>query len=344
MAEIRVFLVTHRRPALLRRALASLRAQTFTDWVCELHNDAPDDDDPRRLVEETGDPRILYRHHERNWGPVAVFNHAYAGGPEPCLSILEDDNWWEPGFLAAALDALRARPEANVAWANMRLWQETPKHEWRDTGRTIWPAPAAEAEPRIFRWPVALQAYDALHSHGAMVCRAAASRVALVPPETPLDVIEHVRERLLPGAWLLLPRPLANFAITLRTARAADHSRWARAQLLIASSYLLAVRPDRDGRAAFCAALRGQTPPATSLIFQLAFSNLRHFGLLRHTRPGDWWRFFRGLVRRPHVFLKAMRYRSRSGSLWPRLLAAAKARSEENRLAAPPQALYRKTD
>ena len=102
MAAIRVFLLTCRRPALLRRALDSLRAQTFADWICELHNDAPEDDFPRSLVSEIGDPRITLHHHARNWGPVAAFNHAYAGGPEPFLAILEDDNWWEPAFLAEA--------------------------------------------------------------------------------------------------------------------------------------------------------------------------------------------------------------------------------------------------
>ena len=43
MTAIRVYLLTCRRPELLRRALRSLVAQTFTDWVCEVHNDAPDD-------------------------------------------------------------------------------------------------------------------------------------------------------------------------------------------------------------------------------------------------------------------------------------------------------------
>ena len=50
MASLRIFLLTYRRPALLRRALASLLAQTFTDWTCELHNDAPDDDAPRAIL------------------------------------------------------------------------------------------------------------------------------------------------------------------------------------------------------------------------------------------------------------------------------------------------------
>src|SRR5271157_3513607 len=52
MAAIRVYLLTCRRPQLLRRALCSLIAQTFADWKCELHNDAPEDDTPARVLAE----------------------------------------------------------------------------------------------------------------------------------------------------------------------------------------------------------------------------------------------------------------------------------------------------
>jgi len=59
MALIRIFLLTYRRPALLPRALNSLLSQTFTDWVCELHNDAPEDDGPSQLLNKINDPRII---------------------------------------------------------------------------------------------------------------------------------------------------------------------------------------------------------------------------------------------------------------------------------------------
>lgn len=343
MAAIRVFLLTCRRPALLRRALDSLRAQTFSDWVCELHNDAPEDDSPRRLLEENPDPRITLCQHGRNWGAVAVFNHAYAGGTEPFLAILEDDNWWDPGFLAAAHAALHAHPEANVVWSNLRVWTENPDHTWTDTGRAVWETARGDERPRLFRWPVPLQCFDALHSHGAMLCRAEASRGALVPADTPLDIIEPVRERLLPGAWLLLPQPLAHFAVTLGTARVIDRARWARSQLLVAASYLHAVKPGRAERAALCAALRDQQPPATSLVFHLAFSDLRFASLIAHTRPADWLRFFRGAVRRPAVFLRSLRYRSAQPALWATILAAAHDRTRETpRSAAPAAPLLRK--
>ncbi len=329
MAVVRVFVLTCRRPALLRRALDSLRAQTFTDWVCELHNDAPEDDSPRHLLEENPDPRITLHHHARNWGAVASFNHAYAGGPEPFLAILEDDNWWEPGFLARAHTVLSAHPEANVAWANMRVWAENADKSWSDTGRTIWQTTAGDERPRLFRWPVPLQCFDALHSHGAMLCRTEASRAALVPGDTPLDIIEPVRERLLGGDWILLPEPLANFALTLRTARVVDRARWARSQLLVAATYLEAVRPGRTELAELFAALREQRPPATNLFFQLALSAPRFLPLLGHARFLDWLRFLKGALRRPLVLLRALRYRSAYPELGDRMLASARLHSRD---------------
>ena len=329
MAAIRVFLLTCRRPALLPRALASLRAQTFTDWICELHNDAPEDDYPRRLVAEIGDPRVILHQHERNWGPVAAFNHAFSGGPEPFASILEDDNWWEPGFLAAALAALEASPNANIVWANMRIARENADGTWSDTGRTIWQTPATDTAPRVFHWPQPLQFSDALHSNGAMLFRTAASRGALVPTDLPFAIIEPARERLLPGPWLFLPQPLAHFAVTRRTSRSEDRADWARSQLLVAASYLAAVPASAAELAAHWTRLRNQNPPSTSLLFHLALSGVRPLAILRHSRPVDWVRFLAGALRRPGVLLRSLRFRTAYPRIWLALSEGARARTRE---------------
>src|ERR1017187_1822181 len=89
MASIRVYLLTCRRPHLLRRALRSLMAQTFTDWACELHNDAPEDNAPARLLAELapGDARFTYHLHDPQWGPVTSFNHCFRAGSEPYAAL-----------------------------------------------------------------------------------------------------------------------------------------------------------------------------------------------------------------------------------------------------------------
>lgn len=329
MASLRVFVLTHRRPELLRRALASLRAQTFTDWICELHNDAPDDDAPRQIAEALADPRIHYHPHRENWGAVASFNHAFAGGPEPLASLLEDDNWWEPRFLEKAVAALAAQPAADLVWANMKLWREEADGSWTNTHATIWPS-AAEA-PRVFRWPHLMQAFDALHSNGAMVFRTRAGNPSTVPPRIPFVHIEAIRERTFGGTLLLLGEPLANFAITRTTARGDDRTSWAQSQLLLAGSFFRHVPVTADALAAIWAHRRRLRPRSTNLLFLLALSGTAPRGLLRYATPGDWVWFLLNLLRHPLINLRALHFRSNWAEAWTFLNATSAARTAEAR-------------
>jgi hypothetical protein len=322
MARLRVFLLTYRRPHLLRRALGSLLGQTMTDWICELHNDAPGDDSPRAILNELAplDPRIEYRPHDHNWGAVATFNHAFAGGPEPYASILEDDNWWEPRFLKRSLAALEFYPSAALAWANMRLWQEKPDGHWTDTERDIWRWPPGLA-PRCFAQPVALQSVDALHSNGAMVYRAQLSARALVPPQTPFDIIEPVRERLLPGSLVFVPEVLANFAVGHTTARSAEPAAWLQSQLLVAASFFARARLSPDTAAALWHQRRSLRPRSTDSLLLAGLCCAAPWSLLRCSRPGDRLHFLLRAVRHFNVLRRGLRFRQDHAELWQTLQA-----------------------
>lgn len=300
---------------MLARALASLRAQTFTRWVCELHNDDPADNHPRQLLEQLGDPRISLHQHDRNWGAVASFNAAFQGGPEPYASLLEDDNWWEPDFLAEALAAFSHHSEASLVWANMRVWREEADDSWTDLHRTIWSVPDGATEPWVFRWPTAIQATNALHSNGAMIFRPAAFATRTVPPRTPFAVIEFVRERAARGPLVFLPKALANFAITRETARNENRVLWMQSRLLLAASYFQAVRLDRKVLAGLWSLLRGQRPPDTNLFFAIAWS-LRRVRLMHPARGVDLVRFGLSLARHPLIFWRGLRFRDDQPELW----------------------------
>src|SRR5262249_42277048 len=109
--EVRVFVPTFRRAALLSRALHSLQKQTFADWVCEVHNDDPRDVAIGELTAKLSDRRIELHQHEKNLGASASFNIFYQPPEEPYFSILEDDNWWEPSFLQTMIGELKAYPQ-----------------------------------------------------------------------------------------------------------------------------------------------------------------------------------------------------------------------------------------
>jgi len=319
MATVRVFLLACGRPQLFPRALASLRAQTFTDWICEVHNDAPADATPGGIVRAAADARLIYCPHAVNGGAVAAFNRMYRGGPEPFASLLEDDNWWDPTFLAEAVAALVAAPDAALVWANMRRWQEEADGSWTDTGRTIWPPAPPGAPPVRFDPPEILQSIDALHSNGAMVFRPERFRERAVPAATPLAIVEPLRERAARGPLLLLAQPLAHFAQTRQTARSSDRGQWLQSQLLIAASFFQCIRTERTAVARLWQAVRAQRPRATDLLFLTALA-LRAPRLVRPARLGDWSWFLASSVRHPVRLLQGLAFRRTHRTVWDWLL------------------------
>ncbi len=307
MAQIRVFLCTYRRPHLLRRALASLLAQTFTDWVCELHNDAPGDDTPRAvLIEVAGnDPRISYHAHDRNWGAVATFNHAYAGAPEPFFSILEDDNWWQPTLLARLHAALLTHPEAELAWANLRFWREEADGHWTDLHRTLWPEVAIPVVP--IATPQLIQFDGPLHSNGAMLARSSSTQSGrlITPLGIPFSAMENMRERSFRPPLLLIPEPLANFALTIATSRHADLSGWIRTQTLMAAEFIRQIDLSPSDVARLWQSRRDARPRATGLLF-LAGLLAAQPRFLVHATFRDCLLFVASQLKRPRVAYAAL--------------------------------------
>jgi hypothetical protein len=315
MARIRVYLLTYRRPTLLRRAVESLRAQTCTDWICELHNDDPADPAPGNLVRELGDPRILLRQHERNLGAVASFNLVCSPVPEPFVSLLEDDNWWEPALLSRLLDELGSRPQCDVAWANMRLWREESDGRWTDTGRTIWPVVNRPA--LTIAWPQPLQIDTPLHSNGAMLIRSTGIERLRVPSTVPFDIIEPFRERIFKYPLVFVPEPLGNFALTQNTSRPHHAGDWLESQTLQAASFLKHIGLDAASTAHLWHTRRKASPPGTMPLF---FASLLEpkggFLLLRNATARDGLRFFCGLIRHPLLAARALTVRRRKTGAW----------------------------
>jgi len=313
MATVRIYLPTYRRHGMLGRALASLRAQTFTDWICEVHNDAPGDPEPARQVRALGDPRFTLVEHAANLGGTATFNLFFQPIAEPFYSIHEDDNWWAPEFLATLLAAAAARPEVVVFWSNMHLAEEQADGSFRPTGRTVWPE--TNGGPRSFPWGQRQQACGALHSIGAALFRSRPGDDFRIPA-VPIGVIEPFRERLFPHPIVLVPQPLATFAVTRQTARSRDAGEWAEMQAMLAATFFAGATWSEDEVAAFWAQSRAQRPPATTALLLATLAQPAVRSLRRHARAADWWIVLRGWVRRPGFFFRLRRSRRRHADWW----------------------------
>jgi Glycosyl transferase family 2 len=240
-AAVRVYVVTYHRPHLLERALRSLIAQTHNGWVAEVLNDDPDDERVAALVARLGDPRIRLSTPTRHRGGTGNFNHAFRTVAEPFASILEDDNWWEPEFLAAMLDALARHPEAALACGNERIWRERPDATWLDTGATVWPTDRGE---ELFAWNALDKCGSARLCNSSLLFRTAGAERWETPAEIPIEVTEHFRERVVPHPFLQVFRPLVNYAETLVSHRSRDPGVWGAYQVLLVGSVFALAKPD----------------------------------------------------------------------------------------------------
>jgi glycosyltransferase involved in cell wall biosynthesis len=315
MATCRVYLCTYRRNDLLPRALNSLLSQRFTDWVCEVHNDDPSDPFPGQLVKQIGDPRIIMIDHEKNLGPTQTFNLVFRPVAEQYVSLLEDDNWWEPDFLERMVGLMNQHPEVNVSWANMYFWRQEEDGSWTKTGKCIWERPH-DAPIEFFERPQPRQIMGALHSNGAMLVRSAGISNYIIPAETPFAVVEPVRERCFNFPLLFVPEPLANFAVTRQTARSKDVSNWGQVQALLAASFFRNVPVAESTWKDIWHEARSKPARSTCVLFFASIINPGYRSMLRHASVGDWAFFVASSVKHPLNTFQILWSRTEHKQLW----------------------------
>jgi len=236
-ATVRVFVPTYRRHKLFSRALDSLLAQTHTRWICEVHNDDPTDTFPAELVKRLGDPRIELHTHERNLGATQTFNLFFRPTREAFYSLLEDDNWWEPEFLTIMVSEMESNPSVSMGWCNQKIWEELPDGSWRDTHQLVTPS-ETDARSRLVRFGEWRQMLGAIHSNGSMLMRSRADKSYETPVNWPFALIEPFRERMVQFPLLYVPRPLAVFSLTLKTARTETRTEWVEGLTILAATFL----------------------------------------------------------------------------------------------------------
>jgi glycosyltransferase involved in cell wall biosynthesis len=284
MATCRVYLPTFRRSQLLIRAVSSLRRQTFDDWVCEVHNDDPRDPSPGELIDRIGDRRITVINHKENLGGTRTFNLFFKSISEPFFALLEDDNWWEPVFLETMISTISAYPQVQVAWANMRIWEECADGTWHDTGRNVWQGDCME--PRLMHWPDPLQMQRALHSNGAMLARSNFQYFE-VPESINFTAIESFRERTFVHPLLFVPQPLANFAVTRTTARSSDAASLTHVKAMLIGTFLSEIEVSKESsRELWSGARKNSRSTHVLFVCALTFAHCRR--LVRYASLSDW--------------------------------------------------------
>jgi glycosyltransferase involved in cell wall biosynthesis len=137
---VTIVVPAYRRVDYLPLALASAVAQTFSDFEIIVSDDGPSDA-IARIAASFEDPRIRYRSNERNQGIAMNHYAAYREARGRYLANLDDDDLWEPTFLAELVPALEADPSVSVAFCDHHLIE----HDGTFIG------PRTERNSRIYR-------------------------------------------------------------------------------------------------------------------------------------------------------------------------------------------------
>ena len=107
--EVSVILPTLDRAHLLRRAIASVLAQTFTDFELIVVDDGSSDDTPQ-VVAALDHPRVRYLRNEQRRGAAGAENRGIAAARARFIAFIDDDDEWLPEKLALQMRRFHDEP------------------------------------------------------------------------------------------------------------------------------------------------------------------------------------------------------------------------------------------
>jgi hypothetical protein len=173
MARVTVCIPTYRRTRWLAGAIESALAQSFTDIVVEVHDDATPDDSVATVVERFDDSRLRLIRHESNAGIVGNFSRSLLGASTDYVLQLGDDDLAAPTLVEKTVAALDAHPSAGFAHSRFALIDDpgsilVAEEDWLGT-----PSPSLESGAEFVEKSML---------HGCRVCSSTALiRRAAVP-------------------------------------------------------------------------------------------------------------------------------------------------------------------
>ncbi|MEX1019314.1 MAG: glycosyltransferase family 2 protein [Litorilinea sp.] len=95
-----VVIPTHNRSGMVAETIASVLAQTWTDFEVLVVDDHSTDD-TEAVVTAFNDPRVRYLRNARARGACGARNTGIFQARGTWVAPLDDDDWWLPGFLQA---------------------------------------------------------------------------------------------------------------------------------------------------------------------------------------------------------------------------------------------------
>src|ERR1051325_2034267 len=120
---VSVITLTYDRCALLKRAIESVRAQTFTDWEWIILDDGSTDD-TAQMIGEFNDARIRYVFTEHVGRLPILRNKGLSLAKGGLIAFLDSDDVWKPEMLEASVKILDRNPDVGFVLADAEIVQD----------------------------------------------------------------------------------------------------------------------------------------------------------------------------------------------------------------------------
>lgn len=118
---VTVITPVYNRAPLIGDAIATVRAQTLTDWEMLIIDDCSGDDIAGAVAAAAqGDARIRLIRRETNGGPGGARNTGLDAATGRCVAFLDSDDRWDNGKLAAQMAAIAASDAPDDAFCVTR--------------------------------------------------------------------------------------------------------------------------------------------------------------------------------------------------------------------------------
>jgi len=129
--DVSVVIPTFRRPTLLRKAIASVRAQTGVAVELIVVDDSPEGSAEAVAVEFADAVRYLKNPRPTGGFPSVVRNLGWPLARGRFVHFLDDDDLVPEGHYAAAIEAFEARPEVGVVFGHIEPFGEASEAQMR---------------------------------------------------------------------------------------------------------------------------------------------------------------------------------------------------------------------
>lgn len=120
-ARVAVIVPAYGVAHLLGEALTSLQRQSFTEWECIVIDDGAPDDVAGAVAPFLDDPRIRFLA-TANQGVSTARNTAIAASTAPLVTLLDGDDLFRPGYLAAVVPILESDPSVRLVTCNAMIF------------------------------------------------------------------------------------------------------------------------------------------------------------------------------------------------------------------------------